>query len=153
MLARTKYLHAGGGGTEPWDRTAGSAGCGLTAYATEKRISACKCCFHLRKICWCYPERRSPATHGVTTKSRILKKHTSHWICKRQNKARYFITYPTVVLGCNARPGYLGCMPRTPRTIHFRSPSPSPWIDFLMRSSMVVSHWSNRDIESNSLTY
>ena len=38
---------------------------------------------------------------------------------------------------------------------HLRSPSPSPspWIDFLMRSSMVVSHWSRREMESNSFTW
>lgn len=36
--------------------------------------------------------------------------------------------------------------------LHLRSPSPSPWMDFLMRSSMVVSHWSRREMESNSFT-
>lgn len=34
---------------------------------------------------------------------------------------------------------------------YFRSP-PSPWMVFLMRRSIVVNHWSRRDIESNSLT-
>jgi len=121
---------------------------------TKPRRDFCqKCFFHLRKICQSYPEHRFSSTHVVTTKSRILKKHTSHRICEQQNKARYFTTYPIVVLGCNTRTNYLGCMPQIPRAIHFRSPSPSPWIDFLMRSNMVVSHWSNRDIESNSLTY
>lgn len=35
--------------------------------------------------------------------------------------------------------------------VYFRSPE-SPWMVFLMRSSMVVNHWSKRDTESNSLT-
>lgn len=35
--------------------------------------------------------------------------------------------------------------------VYFRSP-PSPWMVFLMRRSIVVNHWSRRDIESNSLT-
>lgn len=35
--------------------------------------------------------------------------------------------------------------------VYFRSPA-SPWMVFLMRSSMVVSHWSRRDTESNSFT-
>lgn len=37
------------------------------------------------------------------------------------------------------------------RFVYFRSP-PSPWMVFLMRRSIVVNHWSRRDIESNSLT-
>lgn len=35
---------------------------------------------------------------------------------------------------------------------HFKSPSSSPWMFFLMRSRMVVCHWSRREMESNSLT-
>lgn len=35
--------------------------------------------------------------------------------------------------------------------VYFRSP-PSPWMVFLIRRSIVVNHWSRRDIESNSLT-
>lgn len=39
----------------------------------------------------------------------------------------------------------------TSTRVYFRSPA-SPWMVFLMRSSMVVSHWSRRDTESNSFT-
>lgn len=35
--------------------------------------------------------------------------------------------------------------------VYLRSPA-SPWMVFLMRRSIVVSHWSRRDTESNSLT-
>lgn len=35
--------------------------------------------------------------------------------------------------------------------VYFKSPL-SPWMVFLMRRSIVVNHWSRRDIESNSLT-
>lgn len=38
------------------------------------------------------------------------------------------------------------------RTHHFRSPA-SPWMVFLIRSNMVVCHWSRREIESNSFTW
>lgn len=97
---------------------------------------------------------REPPTHplhGDTHGGLDTHTHSVRLVC---NTTKPLHGHPRRTTGPNTK------LKRTRRhardiALHLRSPSPSPspWTDFLMRSSMVVSHWSRRDIESNSFTW